>query len=728
VDLYNEILHWSLGVITSAEPDDEQIKHALVRADNMQFTSIAAGKARPRTRKGMTLVNQTPYSNTSATAGPAIIGGGVYPYKSGGSTTHYIVIVSQDGDVHFLLDDGSTTSLAATASFNGALTNNLDLPSMAVMNNRLFAVDEEGGQFSAKGTTEVDWGVATVSGLALLGAGVGNMNGDYEIKVTGYNSQIAAESDLSAAVTVTGLVNNQLQITVNAVANGLTHRFFRVYIRKATLGSGFFRVLSGTGYDATQQGFPLYAAGATTSTTIDLSDATITALTTVPPQSGANGLPPSGIKALAVWERRLFAVDNDNIYWSELDKPDSFNSLSYEPIKSRDPRGGDVVGMIVHNKNLHIFTETARIVLSGGTDRATWQWDTADDTRGASSSRAMVTHEGWLYWWDKEVGPLAMSPDDEIISIGHELIRDSITHEVLNFSRAWEVAVTAGDGRVLFAVPEVSRTRLTKILSFHTELNRWESTRWDGMDSAVIFRALATDKHETLYLGNYNGQLFRMMHGGNDGVRTGTSSGTFVAAATSTTSISDAGASFDIAGAGLIERKVTILDSTGKPVTTTSRPRITANTATSLTLSDAVSDLVVGDTYTYLIGGPDFIAETYWDSMGQPFNRKRFDRLFLQFRADTGAANVNIGIARNRDTTGQTETQLTDATGSMWDAADWDVFLWDSPNDVTYSLPVIKSGLSYRIQMRSPYPDQGFIWLKMAMLAKERGDRYRRGY
>lgn len=729
MDLTNEVLHWSLGVVTSVEPDEPELKHALVRGDNIQFASIGAGKAKPRTREGMTLVNQTPYSNSSASAGPAIVGGGVYPYLSAGAVTHYSILVSRDGDVHLLLDDGSTTTLAATVSFNGVLTNDLLLPDFAVMNNRAFLIDALGDKLSVKATAEVDWGVAPVTGLALAATGVGSMTGDYDVLVTGWNSQTSAESDRSAVVSITGLSAEQLRITVNAVAVGLTHRFFRVYLRKPSLGSGFFRVTSGTGYDSTQEAFPLYAAGATTTTDINISDATLTeTLISIPPPVAAHGLPPvTNAVALTLFQRRLFLATREGVFWSELDKPDAWNPASFEPVRARDPRGGDIVGMKVFNEVLHIFTTTARITLTGDTDIRTWVWDVADPSIGATSARAIAVTKQRMYWYDKEQGPVMMGLDGATVLIGQELIRDDVSSDEINTSRVWEVVVAAAKGYVVFYVPEFGKTRLTKGIVFHADLLRWVSTRWDPMDASFLLTGFDTSKKEQLYLCNYNGQVFRLFNGENDGVRTGTSSGTFVASGTSVTVITDAGASFDTTGGALKERKVTVLDADGIPVTTTDRPRIASNTGTALTLSVAVTGLVDGATYTYLVGGPDVVLESFWDHMGYPFTKKRFDRLFFEFRAIEGLAQINVAVAVNKDPEQTEDTEINDAAGSLWDSVNWDEFVWDSPNDVVYSLPVIRSGRTFRFQLRSTRPDQPIVMLKQDMLARRRADRYRRG-
>ena len=728
-DLERDITHWALGVVTSAEPDDEMLQHALVRADNVQLVSVAGSKAQPSNRGGIEFCNSTPFSNTSATAGPAIVGGRVYPFVAAGATTNYIVMVQTNGDVHLLLDDGVTQTLAAAFSFVTALTAGTVLPDIAVMNNRAFLQDGLGGRTSLKGSTKVDWGVNPVTGLALAPTGVGVMSGDYEVIVTGWNDQISAESNRSAIVSITGLASQQLQITVDSVSGGFTWRYFRVYLRKASLGSGFFRVQAGTGYvGGTVDGFPLFSGAPTVTTTINVSDATLVAAVLIPPPVNAHGLPPAGSLFVTAFQRRLFVADQDNVYWSELDKPDAFNPLSTEPMRSRDPRGGSIVGMRVFDKQLHVLTDTARITLNGGADLRSWIWDTADEDSGAVSPRSIVVNDQLMAWWDLRKGPIMLLKGGARIDIGRELIREQTRSNVISTSRAWEIAAAADEERIVFAIPEVGKSRLTKLLAFHTTAKRWESTRWDPMDPGVVFTALDTDEKPTLYLGNYNGQLFRMNTGLTDGMREAkTLFGTIALSAGAQTVFTDGAAIFDVTGAGMIERKVTFLDSNGRPVTGDQRPRIASNTGTTFTLSESFTIPSAGN-YTYIIGGPDVVMETFWDHMGAPFVRKRHDRMWIEFRSGASPAQLTINLAVNTDPTQAVFTSVLESDSALWDQAFWDVSFWDQISTSRYRKSLIKSGLNYRIQIRSPYPNQDFTLTKLWVQARVMSNRYTRGY
>ena len=719
-DLYDEIKHWSLGVINSAEPDRAELKHAMTRGDNTMFTSIASGIASPRKRLGMTLVNSTPFSNTSATAGPAIVAGHVYKYTSGGVRTVYTVVVQSNGDVHLVLDDGSSTNHTPTASHVGALSTGLVMADAVDLNNRLFLLDGKGGKTSLLGTAEVNWGVtpATIDGLAAGAAG--DMTGDYDVVVTAWDATIGAESERSVESSFT-LAATKMVVTVDAVAVGLTNMHFRVYLRKATLGSGLFRVLTGTGYvGGTTQGYPLYDAGATVSTTINISDATLAGLILTPPTVGTRGLPPTTAKYCAKYARRLFVGDDSNLYWSEVDLPDAFNPLSVEPISS--PNGGNLVGLEVFAKKLQILTETGRHSILGGVDRNGWVIDIEDPEIGAVSRASIKVSNKQMWWWDKEKGPIVLDETGGYVMIGLERLRDDVRGNAINPLYSNLHFAAAHDGRVVFGMVEVGQTKVGRMLSYHTGMGAWESSRWDPMDVSSLFPATDTNGKSHLYLGNYNGQLFRFLEGSNDGIRAGTSSGTFMASAASINTITDAVAAFDVTGAGLIQRRLVLVDNTGQ-VVVSNRVYVTANTATQLTLSGNITSLTAGATYIYLLAGPDFWLETYWGNMGVPFLKKRFDRLYSEIRADDGVTSILMNIAFSWDPDNTLQTALSDASTQLWDEVDWDVAEWDDQTLLTRRTPIIRNGVNYKATLRNPYPDQGFTLLKLAVLARKLSDR-----
>lgn len=722
-DLYDALTHFSRGVVTSAEGDREDLKNALVRADNAVFTKVANGRALIRKRQGMSTVNRTPLNNSSG-AGPAIVAGFPYRYTNGSTRTNYTVVLTATGNAHILVDDGATSTLTATASLSSVLNTGLIGGDAAEMNNRLFVLDRKGGQLCLKGTSEVNWGVTPVTGLALAETGAGDMDGDYDVRVTAYDENIDAESDVSDVVSITGMTTGQLQITVNSVAVGLTNMFFRVYLRDPDLGSGFWRVTSGTSYDSDAMGFPLNSASPTVSTTIDISATDFEDLVLPPPPLNARGVPPTTAKYVAVWQRRLWLADDSNVYWSELDLPDAFNPLSVEPITS--PRGGNITGLMPTDdgNGLRIYTESGHHSVTGGADPNSWTIQLDDREHGCVSRGALVSYRMATGAWDAEHGPMFDNASNTALYVGEDSIRDSIAVSEINPTYYDRFLAAGHDGRIIWGVVPTGQTKVQQLFSFNMEMGAWESTNWDPMDLASLFVSYDSTGASHLYAGNYNGQLFRLLEGTNDGVVEGTSSGTFTAGASSINSITDATAAFDTTGAGLRQRRVTLVDADGQVVDSGSRIHVSSNTGTVLTLSGSFSGLTTGATYTYLIGGPNFVIETYWGHLGFPFVDKRFDFLYTEFEADSGVAQISINTRFAWGGRQEFDWAQSESTSELWDIGYWDESSWDGSALLTRRISVIRRGINYRIQVRNPYPDQGFVVYKLAVLARQLSDRY----
>lgn len=734
-DLWDELNNWRAGVQTSAQPDRIP-KEAVTRADNAQLANTSSTQAVYRKRAGLTLVNQEPLDEGAPGVGSPIVGQFQYAFNDAGSPEVLQVRVTRSGNI-YIGEDGGSTNETFTELTSTGLATDIDLPDFAIANNRGFLLDGKGNRVSLKGATQVDWGVGTITGLMLAANGAGAMTGDYDVVVTKYNTDTLAEGDVTDPVSIT-LSSNALQVTVDSVPVGQTNFFYRVYLRKPELGSGFYRVLSGTGFNATHQGFPLFSASPTVSTTIDISDATLVASVLTPPAVGAHGLPPANIKTVAFWQRRLFVADDTTMYWSEVDKPDAFNPFSQQPIN--DNVGGNVRGLKLAFDRLNVFTQFKRGELIGDDNPATWDFQFVDHQNGLSGHAAFVVSarrneeqtnitaaNDMAYWWSTSNGPVAWD-GTFTASLADGRIQAEVSEETIAQGQLAKIHTVwwkqAGIERVVFWVPDIGKTTLTRGLVWNAQMAVWESPKWDPVDitSAGLLRdSTGIFQH---YVGTANGQAFRVGLGGNDGVRTGTSQGTFVAASDSVITIEDLTATFDAVGAangGLIGRKVTILDEDRRKVST-NRPSITTNTGTAFTLNAAVGGLTAGLTYTYLIGGPDFVLDTAWGDFDLSFIQKRFDQAFLQFIADDGTSQLGIDIAFSFGLS-SIETQSNESSLVLWDEAFWDLSMWSNIPVLTRKLRLGKIGLNYRVQLSSPYPDQGFTILKIGVLARKLSER-----
>jgi hypothetical protein len=289
-------------------------------------------------------------------------------------------------------------------------------------------------------------------------------------------------------------------------------------------------------------------------------------------------------------------------------------------------------------------------------------------------------------------------------------------------------AVDVVNQRVLFGVPTSGEDRADAILPWNYRLQRWESSGWDPIDPASLGEFSDSNGRSWVYLGSHAGQLFRLSDGTNDGLPAGTtSSGTFVAAATTATTITDAGATFTTTGGALVERKVTVVDSRGVPVSS-HRARVTSNTGTALTLNQQVGQLTVGDTYTYYVGGPDWQWDFRWEDFGDPFFKKRFEFLYLMLTVGDVNSNVYADLAFDYLTeSSRIKTIAIDTVSSgsgIWDQSLFDQATWGSlvVGD-TNRERVARTGKVWRVRLRNHAPNASVVLRKLGMRAERLTDK-----
>lgn len=677
---------WHDGVITSMEVDQVP-PSASPRAYNTALASIGPGKAVMELRKGCTVVNTTPI-----TGSPTVQGMFAYRVRSGLTSTQYHLLVTNTGRLEYLDTAGNKSVISATAFTTGD-----HYPAFATMNNLCFIVNGVDAK-KLTGTTLQTFGITrpTVGAMAGAVGAAGSLNGTYELYVTYGNSATGHESSLSdvAAATVTA-TNDAIDVTGVPVSGDTQVDRRYVYIRNTATQAAPFRI--GT-----------IADNVTTTITIDGVD---TSLTLQAPDTQENNPPPAGLYYLATHRSRVFASDGEKLYYSKLGKPEAFDPEAFEQVNPNDGQG--ITGLLAAGSVLLIFKPNATYALIGD-DPQNWVIDQLLPDIGCVSARSLCQVEGAVYWWSEQ-GPVRWTPGGQALPLADNVLAPDTGSDAVNYNQLSLICAEADlpRQRIMFSLPDTGQARNTKMLPFNYRLQRWESNKWDPIDTASMTVAEDTNGQPWVYLGNYAGQVFKWWSGNNDGVASGTVSGTFTAGATSITTLTDAGAAFDTTGAGLIERKITLLDADDQVVTEGIRPRITANTATQLTFDSAITGLTVGVVYTYYIAGPDCQLELAWSDFGLPFEKKRMEFVYLLVRQSN--TELLVDIRRNYQVT---LSRITTVATSLWDTATWDVDVWDGPDQSYARIRVGKTCVNYSLRLRSHAPNRTLSLLRSGARAE----------
>lgn len=700
-------ISWAGGLYTSVEPD-RLPKDSYPRAKNNALYSLGDGNAVPGKRLGMGQIHNITNLNGIPT------GQFEYTRIDGGSLTrqHVITNVQQGGG-------GSIGYVSVIDTAGNILVNNSNwtatysYPDFETANNRLFIVDGSSAKkwngttlqnFGIARPTDVDWGTPT----DVTSGGSMSFNSEYEIALTYYNSDSGAESSRSPEkiITTANDSNNthRITITLNSPTDSQVDKI-RIYIRKTGLSTIF-----------TQVAEVAYNAG---SYTIDVDDEDINNQIIRAPGTDTNDPPPSGVRFLTLHEGRMFVSDGLNVYYSEVNKPEAFSTRRVIAGVSRD--GARVSALAAGPTQLLIFKQDS-VWAVYGSDPQTWIVRLIIRDIGCISHRSITTSENIFYWWS-ENGPVAWA-GDSVDAIGQRYLAPDIHPSQIN-GTSYELICAAADltdQKIHFAYPSSSNTRADLIATFNYRLGRWEGIS-DPMDVASLGVAQDSSGRPWVFLGNYAGKLFKCGRGSNDGLPDGSpSSGTFVATGTTQSSITlsnlTPSGSLPTTNGALIERKITVVDSLGRPVSVY-RARITNNTSSAIDVSPAIGQLTVGSTYTVYIAAPDWQLDTIWYDGGVPFVKKRFEWLYLGLRVNDSTTAAQIDFYKDFQDSRVFVRPLY-GTGSAsdvdWDPATWDSATWSSLQPTTpRRLRLGISGQNLRARFRNHKPNETIAVLHLGL-------------
>lgn len=684
--------NWAGGVITSMK-SDALPNPVSPRGRNSILASLAGGQAVAAKRSGFEILNPTPVSGR-----PAIIGQTEYIRNVAGTKTFTHVLVGDDGSLQKLVADTASDIDAADPT---PFTSGPHFPQFATMNDLLFIVNGTDRK-KLNNSTVQNFGIERPAAPMAAASVAGNPNGTYEFAISYFNSSTGHESSRSDLVSQ-AVVNQKITITWTAPADPQVDYIY-LHVRKPSLQSEFFRLVIGVTPAVSGNG----AFGITDDPIeVDVTDAELTALTLLSPDTVENEPPPEGLVSAAVHLSRLFVADKTQIYYSKAKFPEAFDPEAFEPVNPAD--GQDNVAVGSYFERLVIWKEGSVHALYGS-DENSWVVDSVDPSIGCISAASIRYYKGYLYWWSK-IGPVRWNGTGVIEQIGQDYIAPTISREVLNHERLNQVCteVDSDKGTVLFSVPETGQERNTLVLPWNAKAQTWDSDGWNPFDIASMTVVRDGNGKPWVVVGNYAGRMFRYGSADTDGAITDSAfllSGN-VASATSTTltavvAIGIGEPRFDVADDGLKELYVYATSPDG----VVERRRIESNTETELTVTPAWNN-TPDDGYTFAVAAPHWQWDTKWESNGLPFHKKRGLRLFSQMLSSTGTATIRVEVFKDFDLYNPVKsfTFVASGTGGIFDVSLFDQAVFGDLGITNNRHPVGKRFRAYRVRYSNLEPN-----------------------
>ncbi len=690
---FESINGWGSGVITLVDAEVAPTA-AMTLGYNTALYKEGAGQAIVGKRRGWRPARQT------NTAGPVVTDiadnlKGMFNYivETGGNvTTSYLFLAASAGALYLWNPDAPTTSLTTSTSTQ---TNAFKANSCVRVGDTVYDIGC-GKKWSGITLVPEDWGhTAPSTSPTLVASGSGLHNGTYNGKYTIVKAGIESDgSPVSGSVIAT---SDEITWTVPAAATGETRK---LYLKEVNTMTDWYLVDTIT-----------TSANTTHVTSVADSDLII------PLESGHNQ-PPTGV-ANALYKDRLFVLDKTGrVFWSKLGRYEYFNQLA--DFFDCERQSGDFGSALVNAfEKLYIFKNHS-IWQIEGTDPKTWvitkifsnlgHWSAVYD-----STLQVLVVEGIIYFWDPTLGPMAWAGP----GTAPEPLGLTIQSTIDDIRPIMSVGVVASSGhdpvdnRIIWCYDSFRAI----VYNYRTKV--WESIKWDPFRMFQFCTYIDTSGKGVLYSSGPYGKFFTYGAVDSDAidgytVPTKTTNVTITTTATFLTSLTISGANFPTNANGLANVNVTFLDSNGLPHT---RGQISTNTSTVLTFSTSSPLLTqpyftVAGTYTLTLGGPYFEFDTNWNSGGRPFQKKRYEFLFIDGLAPTVTNNVTIAIGFDRNPSfGQSQSVATGGKSCTWNATIWGDpattnGVYSTSETFTKRLRIGRTGRLWKAKFANYCPDQ----------------------
>ncbi len=357
----------------------------------------------------------------------------------------------------------------------------------------------------------------------------------YDIAIGYMNSDsghIGPTSDIKT-VTITATQKITVNLPSAVTIDDPQVDYIRIYIRPRALRTELLLVVAGTTAAITDTlGWPV----GTTSVLIDSSSAQLTAFTILAPDVNENYPPPADTKFIIAHKGRMFALTDRELFWSEVEEPESFNLID-NAITVGEDDGELGVGLGLLGEVLIIFKRNAIYALEGD-DPQTWQLRLIDNTVGCASPASIVYNNNRMFWLSLR-GPQMWPIGGSLIDITSQLIGPQFDEAHIDPNDLISAVGISSpvEEYVGFAVQPAADSANTIIIPFHSKLERWMATEWRMVDVRSACTIVDENGRQFPMIADNTGYIYKMGIETADGLPAGqTGAGTATASGGSTLS------------------------------------------------------------------------------------------------------------------------------------------------------------------------------------------------
>ena len=342
--------------------------------------------------------------------------------------------------------------------------------------------------------------------------------------------------------------------------------------------------------------------------------------------------------------------------WSQL------NSFSFDSTTTArhdvEPDDGDfLVRGFSYDGTIVLFKEHSIHLMNGDVNELSFTWQVACDRNTGIGAycpfTAVATPIGIIF--QGECGVYLYRPGMS----RPQLISSSIQPEIDGLDYSYRALFTACydpcERAYLISVTPTGQTTNTHTYVFFIDTGYWSEWRYGNGNISVAGWSQNhmhnSTSRQKAFFGSDDGYIYETdTSGGNDGIISGTESGTLTGG--SDTTAVDSGAAFYTTGNGLLGLSVTVSSAASAYET----QEISSNTGTTLTTGSWTVDPASG--YSYYVGAIEGVLSLGRIDVGTA-GYKRFVRLSFEFQSQTHSIPLLLGYTMDGDTEPTTSTSIT---------------------------------------------------------------------
>lgn len=671
--------NFSQGVITAALPD-RLPDGALFVAKNTQFRFVGPNVAVFGTRNGAQVQNDT------------VLGGAVlaqfFLTTAAGTTFHIVVL--DNGDI------GTLTAGVYAEIEAGRVTEPEDFGSWQTFDDWAYFVNGT-DQFKTDGSDAFNFGIQQPEdgdwSVSAGGSG-GSLPADtYDVAIGYMNSDTGHIGPTSEIKSVAVASGEKLTVTLPSAVDidDAQVDYIRIYFRPRTIRTQLVFVSTGGTPAVTDE---LGWAVGTASVELDLTSSQITALLTLAPDVNEHYSPPATAKFIIAHKGRMFAATSRELYWSDVEKPEAFNTTDNRLVVGEDD-GEAVTGLAVLGERLIVFKRNAIYALDGD-DPQTWEIRLIDNTIGCVAAASIAYSNNKLFWMSLK-GPQMWILGGGIIDITSQLVGPQFDGSHVNIDDLdSSIAISSpAEDYVGWAIKPIGASVNTLIIPFHTKLDRWMATEWNIVDVASACVITDSNGRKFPMIADHDGFVYQLGVQTSDGVPSGEDSNGSVTGSGNTT-LTDSTATWTT---NCFAGRYVYVWNTANGVRNAQRRKIVSNTATELTVSSAwTSNPGVGEQYQ--IGGILLDVRTGFRDGGGGFFKKRIEFAFLTIGVSDVGNNLEVEFYKDLDSENPIgDRQLSIGVASIWDDAVFDSDVFTLSGVKQFRLPIRRVGYNWQLRL-----------------------------